>query len=322
MTTLLQNADCDGDGIGETPYQGFYACLNDDDGDDVVETADSNGDGFVLAVARDVDGDGTIEAADTATADINLDGAIDSDDLDVNQDGNIDAEDNADADGLTITAQLFFTGGTDAVGSADDGNYAAQTQVVARSRVAPNNNSDSFASYIMSYKTLGAVYGCNPNGNGGNGSDWQMRTDFINDSSNPDSEQGNRNKKWVHDPDRQPQPIKIDTTNNLTIHSIPIGDGTPDCISKGGKNPVDNISYANEDLTEDGMESVYYQDTNGKYTDGDGNILAAGADPIFKNNPALGDGSVIHSVSHTIDFTDPTTYNGYTDNNDDIYGWQ
>ena len=323
---VTQTASCGGNDV---TYQGFYACIVDDDGDSVVdsagnpvsETADSNGDGFVLAVDRDVNGDGTVESADTAASDINGDGVINSDDLDINQDGNIDSEDNADADGLAITAQLFFTGGTDAIGSSDDGNYAAQTQVVVRSRTAPNNNSDSFTSYTMSYKTLGAVYGCNPAGNPPNGSDWRMRTDFINDSSNPDSEEGNRNKKWVHDPNRQPQPIRIDTTSNLIINSIPVGDGTPDCISKGGKNSTDSIAYANESISDDpnNLDSVYYQDSQGRYTDGQGNVLPSGSEPIFKDNPTLGDGSIIHRVSHTIDFTDPTTYNGYTDGNNDIY---
>ncbi len=307
-----QTTTCNNESV---TYKGFYACVTDDDGDGIVETADSNNDRFVLVANEDIDGDGTDELGDTAAIDVNGDATIDTEDLDMNQDGVVDSEDNADSDGLGISAQLFFTGETYAIGTEDDGNYAKEAQVVARARTAPGNNSASFTSYSMSYKTLGAVYGCNPTGTP---PEWTMRTDFINDSSNPNSEEGNRNKKWVHDPDRQPQPIKIDTTNNLTINSIPIGDGIPDCISKGGKASGDSITYANEDLTQNGMESVYYNDgTN--YTDGNGNVLPSGSDPIFKDNSALGDGSVIHRVSHTIDFEDPVTYNGYSDGNNDFY---
>ncbi|NJO97023.1 MAG: type II secretion system protein [Pleurocapsa sp. CRU_1_2] len=78
--------DCDDNGTDDS-YQGFFACVIDNDADGVTETADSNDDGFVLAVATDVDGDGTKETADTASADVNDDGTTDSKDLDMNEDG-------------------------------------------------------------------------------------------------------------------------------------------------------------------------------------------------------------------------------------------
>ena len=147
-----------------------------------------------------------------------------------------------------ISAQLYLTSGI-GVGRTEENKkkiidtYTANTQVVARARTAPGNNSNNFISYTMSYKTLGAVYGCNPSGSGTN---WKMRTDFINDPSDPNSEEGNRNKKWVHQENRQPQPIKIDTGSNLTINSIPVEPDSPGCISKGGNGAQGDITYNNE----------------------------------------------------------------------------
>ena len=213
--------------------------------------------------------------------------------------------DDPDGDGLGISAQLFFTGGTDAIGSEDDGNYAAETQVVARARTAPATNTDTFSSYTMSYKTLGAVYGCKLGS-----PDWEMRTDFINNPSNPDNEDGNTNKKWKHDPTRQPQPIKIDTSKNLIISSIPINRPNAKCISKGGDAPVDGGTYENHKMKEG--DSAYYQDEDGNYTLADKTTpLPKGTDPIFREE--------LHRVTHTVDFDNPVTYNGYTDDNNDVY---
>ena len=213
-----------------------------------------------------------------------------------------------------ISAQLYLTSGIE-IGRTDEYNnkildtYTANTQVVARARTAPGDNSDNFTSYTMSYKTLGAVYGCDPSGSGTN---WQMRTDFINNPSDPDSEEGNRNKKWVHQENRQPQPIKIDTDSNLTINSIPVEPESTNCISKGGNGAEGGVTYNNESLTEAGLESVYYTNGSGQYTEADETtLLPSGANPIF--NPEY------HKVSHTIDFDNPVTYNGYTDSNNDIY---
>ena len=218
-----------------------------------------------------------------------------------------------------ISAQLYLTSGIDIGRKDESGNkivdtHTANTQVVARARTAPSDNSDNFTSYTMSYKTLGAVYGCDPSGSGTN---WQMRTDFINNPSDPNSEEGNRNKKWVHKENRQPQPIKIDTTSSLTINSIPVEPESVDCISKGGKAAANGFPYDNESLTADGLESVYYTDGSGNYTTKNGDPLPSGTDPIFKDDAAYGD--VYHRVSHTIDFTNPLTYNGYETGGNDVF---
>ena len=57
---------------------------------------------------------------------------------------------------------------------------------------------------------------------------------------------------------------------------------------------------------------MYYTDGTGKYTEADGTtLLPIGANPIFKTE--------YHKVSHTIDFDNPLTYNGYTTGGNDLY---
>lgn len=216
--------DCDDNGTDDS-YQGFFACVIDNDADGVTETADSNDDGFVLAVATDVDGDGTKETADTASADVNDDGTTDSKDLDMNEDGKTDSEDNADADGKSITAQLFFTGETITVSGTS--SYSADTQTVARARIAPENNSEDLTSYSWSIEGLGGEYNCKP------GTPWDLQTDF-NNSANP-----NDKTTWIQtrDNNKQPQPIEIDSTQPLKITSTPIN--ATDCNSSPA--PVEHI---------------------------------------------------------------------------------
>lgn len=127
------------------------------------------------------------------------------------------------------TAQLYLTGGT-ATATGGNDTYTADTKVVARARTAPANNTNVFVSYTMSFKTLGAVYNCVPTGN----LSWSMRTDFGNNPSDTDD-----TTSWIHQEDRQPQPININTSNDLTITSVPVNDvnnpfpaGT-DCLSRG-----------------------------------------------------------------------------------------
>ena len=121
------------------------------------------------------------------------------------------------------TAQLFLTGGTDTAAGEGTDTYTADTKVVARARTAPANRRNVFRSYTMSYKTLGATYNCNPNAEM-----WKMRTDFGNNPSN-----GDDTTSWIHEDDRQPQPIKIDTSKALKITSVPVSPGAANCLSKG-----------------------------------------------------------------------------------------
>ena len=135
-----------------------------------------------------------------------------------------------------------------------------------------------------------------------------MRTDFINNPGDPDSEAGNKNRKWVHHDDRQPQPIKINTANRLTINSIPVNESgsATGCISKGGSQ-VSGENYTNESIT--GKNDPVYYKNGSQYVDKFDNPVS---DPVFKET--------IHRVSHTIDFDDPATFNGYTGGNNDVSG--
>ena len=208
----------------------------------------------------------------------------------VDDDGDGVAGEPEDSDGQAIAAQLYFTGGTITAGG-ESSTYSADTKAVARARTAPGNKSEDLKSYTVSYKTLGAVYGCDQFG-----SMWTMRTDFINAPDDPDNESANDNKKWVHKPNRQSQPIKIDTSRNLEISSVPII--SSNCISRGGDRAVNGQTYTNSTLTEE--SSIYEKDDSGNY------VLEGG-------KPKLATG--VHRVKHTIDFDDPATYNGYeTDN--------
>ena len=162
-------------GGANTTYQGFFACVVDDDNDGVVETE---------------------------TTDTNTNGVIDNEDI----------------DGKSITAKLYFTGETITVSGTS--GYSADTQTVARARTAPNNTSEDFESYTMSFKTLDPSFACTTS------ADWQMRTDFGESLSNPGSI-----TSWNHQANRQPQPIKT-SGNQLVISSVPraprkTSDGSP-----------------------------------------------------------------------------------------------
>ena len=94
-----------------------------------------------------------------------------------------------------------------------------------RARTAPANTSQAFSSYTVSYKTLGAVYNCNPGGI----DTWDMRTVFEN---NTDS------TSWIHQEDRQPQPVQVDTSSDLIITTIPVNPGIADCLSRGAEEAI------------------------------------------------------------------------------------
>lgn len=280
-----QSTDCDvnGDGTAETiTYQGFFACAVDDDDDGLVEDlTDTNADGLLSFAddPKDNNGDGLINIGDTLT-DNNGDGEINFADsiLDKNKDGEINAEDGADVDGMAITAQLFFTGGTQTAGGADS-TYSADTQTVARARTAPDNTSQNLISNIMSFKTFDSNFACNTN------SKWTMRTDFGQSLSSPSDI-----AKWNHKPSepRQPQPIKIDGST-LAISSIPRNPtptGTGDCTNSRVNNGRETTNPAEP-------------------RDFSGNVDLGEADDWTAT-----DKENVVAVSHLIDFNDPRTFNG------------
>ncbi|MBE9048313.1 hypothetical protein IQ255_28665 [Pleurocapsales cyanobacterium LEGE 10410] len=277
-----QTEDCDnnGDGIEETiTYQGFFACVVDDDGDRdaagnliVENVTDANGDGEISFAddPNDRNGDGEINFGDTLT-DTNGDGEITFADstLDTNGDGEINADDGADVDGQAITAQLYFTGGTTTASGADS-TYSADTNTVARARTAPENNSLSFKGYSTAFRTLDPSFSCNPSTN----TDWSMRTDFGDSLSNPSE------ITWDHRADAQPQPIMMNS-DTLVVSSIPRGGS--DCINSREGNG--HGSTGTEDFT--GNETL--GETADWHTDPNNDVVA---------------------ISHAINFNDPRTFNG------------
>ncbi len=229
-------------------YEGFFACIVDDDGDGIVEDGltDTNGDGLVNLI----DGDG-----------------IENDSID-------------DNDGLAITAQLYFTSEIDS-----DNIYTAETQAVARARVRDTDQAETEEETPLRFRTLAAEYSLGIRGGTAscNGSSsWTMRTDFINDP-NLNNTNSYTPHTWIHDPERQGQPININTSDKLTIASIPIGYSscTGTILSRGNEN-LDNTDTTHEKA-------------------GDGSVWT----------PKAG----VESSDFTIDFSDPTTFNGNKESN-------
>ena len=315
-TLTADGCDVDGDNSDEA-YQGFYACVVDDDGDTTVdasnnpiaENADSNGDGRVLARDLDENNDGTIDFfADIATVDVNGDGIVNSADLDINQDGEIDLGDNADNDGVSITAQLYFA---TAAKKDDSGNvkesYQTKSQVVARSRVAPLRKPALTTKKLLEVESLPFEYGRN--------NCWTVRNDFgqgDDPTARPDS--GNEltnTMTWIHEDDRQPQPLNIDTDKPFTIVASAFGGRNPLCLARG--NEYQRVWDGNE---------YKYLDSNGDPTiddKADGETRKDFSARMDASNAKETNGSEkIHTyrykVWHTIDFSNPDTFNGEESN--------
>ncbi len=214
---------------------GFYACIQDDNQNGVIEndaTADTNGD------------------------------------------GKVDELDDDDIDSIGISAELYLTSGVD-VGGANLDTYTANTQVVARARVAPGGTSEDFTAYTMSYRTLNPRFACN------SGSDWSMRTDFGDSKANPSNL-----AMWDYQANRQPQPINI-TGDTLVVSSVPFG-ATGTCLNSRVNNGREPSNPPNP------------RDFSGNQA-----LLADGNwDP---NDP--NDNDVV-AISHEINFLDPRTFNG------------
>jgi hypothetical protein len=264
---------------GASPtYKGFFACLVDDDDDGINEDAvDTNGDGVISFAddSNDKNGDGKLNTGDTLTdgTDTGNDITLVDSTLDKNKDGEINDEDGADTDGQTITAELFFTGETITVsGQNTDNSYSADTQTVARSRIAPENNSEDLNSYTMSFRTLDPSFACSQTDN------WTMRTDFGESLTDPGSI-----TNWNHVQNRQPQPIKI-SGDTLVISSVPTKPAGTNCNNSRINNGREATNPANP-------------------RDFSGNIGLGENDPWTSNNNVV-------AISQKIDFNDPTTFNG------------
>ena len=310
-TLTADGCDVDDNNSDET-YKGFFACVVDDDGDTtedaagnaIAENADSNGDGRVLAADLDENNDGTIDFfADTATVDVNGDGIVNSEDLDINQDGEIDLGDNADNDGVSITAQLYFA---TAAKKDDSGNvkesYQTKSQVVARSRVAPLRKPELQQTKLLTVESLKPSYGRLISTSPDVGC-WTVRNDFG-QGDDPTARPGSGNEltntmTWIHEDNRQPQPLNIDTSKPFTIVASAFGGRNPICLARGNEY---------QRVWDDASGEYRYIDSSS------GNTIDPSTDDgtIARKNT---DGSEeIHTYEHkvwlTIDFDDHNTFNG------------
>ena len=291
--------DADGDGTAETfTYKGFYACVVDDDEDPIVENA------------VDTDGDGDIDKDDTA---------------DLNGDGVADAKDGADTDGTSITAQLYFAADT------ANGVYTTDSQVVARARVAPLRKPELREPEPVYFESLNPQYGRFIN-NDPNRPCWTVRNDFgtgKNPSFDPDLSSPHPDAlsdilTWVHEDNRQPQPLNIDTTKPFTMVASAFAKADPNgqdfyqCLAKGNKYKQKLVS-----INDDGSNAIYSNvDENGNDVDDANKVAANGEEKIHTYE---------NKVWHTIEFPESgdtdaeiaakqATYNGNATDNYDVKG--
>jgi|GEM_PF-2100463 len=225
VSDVDQNVTCDADrdGVAETfTYQGFYACVIDDDGD-----------------------------------------------------------------GVAIAAQLYFAADT------DNGVYKTDSQVVARARVAPLRKPELNEMKLFEVEPLEAQFGRDDC--------WTVRTDFGQGSDPtalPSSDDALTNTlTWIYEPDRQPQPLSIDTSQPLTITASAFGGASDNCLARGNK------------------QKRIWDSTNNeyRYIDSQGNAIDPGTDDESTREATDGSEELHtyeHKVWHTIDFSDPNTFNG------------
>ena len=283
-TLTAVGCDMDGDSSDDT-YEGFFACIVDDDGDTIVDAAgnpvlDAAGNP-VKENATDTNGDGTIDSNDSGATDINRDGVVD------NGDG-------ADTDGVSITAQLYFAGGK------DTDVYKTDSQVVARARVAPLRKPELNETKLLEFEPLPFNYGRNINNDPDNPC-WTVRNDFG-QGDDPTARPGSGNElqntmTWIHENNRQPQPLNIDTNEPLTIVASAFGGLNNQCLARGNKHKRIWDSINNEYRYVDSAGNALDSDTD----DGSFRVAADGTEKIHTYE---------HKVWHTIDFSDPDTFNG------------
>lgn len=238
-------------------YQGFYACIGSDD-----------------------DGDGITE-----------DGLTDT-----NGDGDVNAEDSIDdVDGIGTTAQLFFTGGISTT-TGNDTNYSTNTQVVTRVKEADVAESVDKPTALLTFESLGAVFGCN------NDLNWGMRTDvgqFEDGATGADANPSNV-RKWVYNPERKQQPIKINPTMPLYITAIPIDTSglieADSCPNPKFNSTIQNHEILGKDDWHNGNKNIVSTqikiDFNNPYTFNGDATDGSYNDPDVRTADTDGDGDI------------------------------
>ena len=206
----------------------------------------------------------------------------------------IDNGDGADTDGVSITAQLYFAG------ENENGVYKTDSQVVARSRVAPLRKPALRAKKLLTVTPLPSNYGRNIDGDEDNPC-WTVRNDFG-QGNDPTARPGSGNEltntsTWIHEDNRQPQPLNIDTSEPFTIIASAFGGTNEQCLARGNKQKRIWDNTNNEYRYVDSTGNAIDPSTD----DGSGRINADGSEEIHTYE---------HKIWHTIDFSNLDTFNG------------
>jgi hypothetical protein len=266
VSDVDQTVQCGGNDV---TYKGFFACVLDNDGD---------GGALENQPAIDINKDGQIKL---------IDGEKDGDDI----------------DGLSITAQLYFAGKTDS--KTDEGVYLADSQVVARARIAPEEKDEFqkpspvyFESLQDQYDNDGCLIVRNDFGYGEVPNSRPPETgDPRFDPNSTNSEQKRKALKdvmtWVpnRDTPRQNQPLNIDPTKPFTMVASAFNDlktDSGDCLAKGNKQKQEL-----ESISDDGSNAIY----NNVDANGDGLV-----NEQDKTNGKEAIHHYEHKVWHTLEF--------------------
>ena len=239
--------DADGNYTNENDVDAWSNLALVDKVDDTTQSITCEGktisyQGFYACIGSDDDGDGITENGLT----------------DTNGDGTVDAQDSIDdVDGIGTTAQLYFTGGISTT-TGNDTNYTTDTKVVARAKVADVAASVDKPTASLTFESLGAKFNCNSETNTG----WGMRTDVgqFEDSATGADRNPSNLRKWVYNPERKDQPIKIDPNKPLYITAIPLETDDP-IDANSCQNPKFNNKENHSILGKDD-----WHDTNGDGT--------------------------------------------------------
>ena len=233
-----------------------------------------------------------------------------------------------DTDGSGIAAQLFLTSAVD-IGRTNSETYTANTQVVARARNAPGNTSEDLVSYTASLTSLTPQYGRESGGN----PCWRVRSDFgsgRNPSFDPNAATPNPDAlqdlyTWIHEENRQPQPLDIDTSRPFTMVASAFAAQDPsttdfnnDCIARGNR-------YKQQ------LDSINPNGSNPSYSnvDASGNPVTAGSEVPVDGTEAIH--TYENKLWHTIEFPQDddntseiaskrATFNGNETGNADVKG--
>ena len=208
------------------------------------------------------------------------------------------------------SAQIFLTGGIDTT-TGNSTTYTADTKAVARAKEVTVNKAIAAATIPTNFQTLLVDYNCSfetkeewnstftakiPVTDNTKTKKWDVRLDF-NNNPNPDTltktdAAYDDTTGWVHKDNRQPQPIDIDTNNDLKINLSPVGE--TGCDSDGNANTTGKEALSTYDYTKEHTIKFMKDDTDPNYDANDWHTFNGDPETGTHDNPDVkGDGSVL-----------------------------